>query len=130
MCFSLYSASISTAPVAIVYFFAMFAAILTILAILTCETQQSLEGRRSARKEGEAVKGFRKRDRHVLQGEPLRNTNTKYKDKMKYKHKKIQQQEVKKASESLTGTCSKVSLFKVTCAGEIQNTGRQNEQYN
>ena len=81
------------------YFRALFAAILAILAILTiltCETQQSLEGRRSARKEGEAVKGFRKRDRHVLQGEPLRNTNTKYKHKMKYKHKKM-----KKASESL-----------------------------
>ena len=76
------------------YFRALFAAILailaflTILTILTCETQQSLEGRRSARKEGEAVKGFRKRDRHVLQGEPLRNTYTKYNYKMKYKHQK------------------------------------------
>ena len=66
----------------------MFAAILTILAILTCETQQSLEGRRSARKGGEAVKDFRKRDRRVLQGEPLQNIKAKYKHKMKYKHKK------------------------------------------
>ena len=70
--------------------FAAIRTILAILAILTCETQQSLEGRRSARKGGEAVKGFRKRDRRVLQCEPLRNTNTKYKHKMKYKHKKIQ----------------------------------------